>query len=146
MDDETFLSKFDDRSLPFGEWTHRSHVKVAYLYLRKHSLEEATDRMRTGIQAYNAANGVPDDPARGYNETVTIAFMRIIHATLKAYEPALPTDSADSFCDAHPHLLRSTLLRLYYSPARWDLVKTTRGFGQPDLSSLPRLTESDEGV
>ena len=75
MDDASFLSQFEQRTLPFDQWTHRAHVKVAYLYLSKHPLPEALDRMRTGILAYNAANDVPQTDTVGYNETQLQEFL-----------------------------------------------------------------------
>jgi hypothetical protein len=40
------------------------------------------------IQAFNAAKGIPDAPARGYNETVTIFHLRVVRAFLEAESPA----------------------------------------------------------
>ena len=33
--DEQFLQSFDDMTLQKAEWTHRAHVKVAFLYLSR---------------------------------------------------------------------------------------------------------------
>ena len=49
LDDRTFLEQFEDCTLAFDQWTHRAHVKAAYLYLRRFSLEEAISKMRQGI-------------------------------------------------------------------------------------------------
>src|SRR5215212_3062820 len=102
MDDCEFLKQFEDLSLPFEQWTHRAHVKVAYLYLRAHGFTEALQCLRRGIKSYNARNNVPDTPTSGYNETTTHAFLHLIAATIAAYGETLPTPDADSFCDAHP--------------------------------------------
>ncbi len=66
MSDDELLEQFEGCTLPFAQWTHRAHVKVAYLYLRKHPFNEALAKLRTGIQRYNAANKVVDGPASGY--------------------------------------------------------------------------------
>ena len=138
MTDGTFLAQFETRTLPFEKWTHRAHVKVAYLYLKNHSLQEATDRMRAGIKAYNAANNVPQGPGLGYNETMTVAFMKIIHATMQAYGTVFPTNSADEFCATHPYLLHKTLMRLFYSPPGRALEAEEYGVVEPDMCPLPR--------
>ena len=143
VDDETFLRRFEDTSLPFEQWTHRAHIKAAYLYLRRHPLPEATDRMRKGIKTFNSANDVPEGPGMGYNETVTQAFMRLIHVTMVAYDPVFPVETADQFCDTHPHLLQKTILRLFYSPRGRDPEREIDSFVEPDLAPLPRLP--DEG-
>ena len=62
MEDAEFLSRFEGVRLPFEQWTHRAHVKVAYLYLRRHPFEEALDRMRLGIRAFNAVHRVEEGP------------------------------------------------------------------------------------
>lgn len=137
MDDAEFLRHFEDRTLPFAEWTHRAHVKVAYLYLRRHPFPGALHRMRAGIKAYNAANNVPEGPTSGYNETTTVAFMHLVAATLAAYEGAMPTTDADNFCDTHPQLMTRNVLRLFYSPARRTHPNAKTMFVEPDLAPLP---------
>src|SRR4051812_47282050 len=72
MTDTDFLAAFETRSLPFAQWTHRAHVKVAFLYLRGLPLAAALDKIRARIRAYNAANAVPESPTSGYNETTTV--------------------------------------------------------------------------
>ena len=74
MNDQEFLSRFEDCTLPFAEWTHRAHVKVAFLYVRDNSFERAIEKICAGINAYNAVNDVPEGPMVGYNETTTVAF------------------------------------------------------------------------
>src|SRR5215217_4930066 len=105
MDDAEFLRQFEARMLPFAQWTHRAHVKVAYLYLRRHSFAPAVDRIRAGIKAYNAANNVPEGPTSGYNETTTVAFMYLVAATIAAYESAFPTATANHSSDTHPQVI-----------------------------------------
>src|SRR5690242_9116586 len=118
MDDAELLRSFEDCTLPFAQWTHRCHVKVAYLYLRQLSFDQALARVRAGIRKYNAANQVPEGPTSGYNETTTHAMLHLIAAVMRAYDGTFPTDSADAFCDAHPQLMTRHVLRLFYSPQR----------------------------
>jgi len=59
-------------------WSRQeTHVVVALWHLLEYSEAEATERIRIGIQRYNAANGL-----RGYHETVTLASIRLIVAYL----------------------------------------------------------------
>jgi hypothetical protein len=139
MDDEELLRRFEDRTLPFDQWTHRSHVKVACLYLRRLPFPAALDRIRDGIKAYNAAHHVPEGPTSGYNETTTCAFMQLVAATLRAYEEAFPTTTADAFCDTHPQLMTRHVLRLFYSPQRRMDPRAKTEFVEPDLVPLPRI-------
>jgi hypothetical protein len=139
MTDRELLRRFEARTLPFKEWTHRCHVKVAYLYLRKHSFKEAVERMRRGVKAYNAAHKVPEGPLSGYNETTTRAFLQLIAATMRSYGPLLPTGTADKFCDTHPQLMTRHVLRFFYSPERRKDPRAKTRFLAPDLASLPRI-------
>ncbi len=139
MDDENFLRHFEECTLPFEQWTHRSHVKVAFLYLRQFPFGQALNRLRFGIKKYNAANRVPEGPTTGYNETTTQAFLRLIAATMQAYGEAFATPNADSFCDTHPQLMTHKALRFFYSrEARMHPLAKTE-FVEPDLAPLPKL-------
>ncbi|HEV3418616.1 MAG TPA: hypothetical protein VG056_17470 [Pirellulales bacterium] len=139
MDDLELVRCFEDCTLPFEQWTHRCHVKVAYCYLLQFPFELALDRMRAGIKRYNAANQVPEGPTSGYNETTTQAFLRLVAVTIQAYSDAFPTPDADSFCEAHPQLMTRHVLRLFYSQAcRMNPLAKTR-FIEPDLAPLPTL-------
>jgi hypothetical protein len=137
MDDADFHRQFESRTLPFAQWTHRCHVKVAFLYLHRYDFDEALHRMRAGVKAYNAANSVPESATSGYNETTTRAFLQLIAATLAAYGEVFPATAADAFCDAHPQLMTRHALRLFYSPQQrmHPLAKTQ--FVPPDLAPLP---------
>jgi len=97
MDDHELLKQFEDLTLPFEQWTHRAHVKVAYLYLSRYPFAEAVDRMRRGIKAYNAANHRPEGPDQGYNETTTVAFLHLIAAVRLAYGRVFPITTPTIF-------------------------------------------------
>ena len=135
MNDDEFLAAFEARTLE--EFHHRDHIKVAYLYLRRHSLEEAIAKVRTGLQALAAAWGAPvDDLEKGYHETMTQAWVRLVQAALN---DAGAVESADAFCDQHPKLMQKTHLQLYYSRERLITWEAKRGFVEPDLAALVSL-------
>ena len=139
MTDAEHLRSFEDLTLPFEQWTHRAHVKVAFTYLSRYAFDEALGRMRAGVKAYNARHGVPEGPTSGYNETTTHAFLHLVLATMSAYGGTHPCPNADAFCDTHPQLMTKHALRLFYSPQRrmHPLAKTQ--FIEPDLAPLPRV-------
>jgi len=137
MTDDELLRAFEDRMLPFNLWTHRTHVRIAFLYLRECSFDDALDRMRRGIWAYNEANDVPEGPWTGYHETTTHAFLHLIRATMDAHGEALPTPDGESFCDTHTHLMSKHLLRLFYSPEHRMRPEAKERYLPPDLTPLP---------
>ena len=132
--DETFLKAFEDCTLPFAEWHHRAHLKVAYLYLKRLPFDEALERVRESIKRYNAATHTPENLERGYHETITQAWLRLVHLALCEYGPAA---SADEFLDAQPQLLTPRSLRFFYSRERLVSEKAKAEFVEPDLAPLP---------
>ncbi len=134
MTDDEFLDQFENCSWPHDQWHHRQHILAAYLYLRRYPLDEAIQRMRMSIKRFNAAHKVPESIDRGYHETLTQAWMRLVHFTLCEYGPA---DSADAFYDAHPQLWQAKVLRFFYSRERLMSLTAKSQFVPPDLAALP---------
>jgi hypothetical protein len=139
MTDAELVRRFENRTLAFKLWTHRAHVRVAFWYLSRYPFPNALDRIRAGIKAYNAKNRVPETKTSGYNETTTVAFVRLIDATMRAYGRRMPTADGETFCKTHPHLLHKEVLRLFYSPRQRMHPKAKRKFVKPDLTALPRM-------
>ena len=114
--DQKLIEEFEHHSIPLSRWDQRTHVSIAYLYLSEHGFDAALEKIRTGIRAFNAHNDIEDSPTSGYNETTTVALLRLIDTTMKTYGDLFPTTSADQFCDTHPQLMSKHALRFFYSP------------------------------
>ena len=138
MTDAQLLEQFEQLALPFELWTHQAHVRVAFVYLQRYDFDQALDRIRAGIKAFNARHNVRENATSGYNGTTTHAFAHLIAATMQAYGKLVPVTDSQAFCDAHPQLMTRHALRLFYSPkCRMNpLAKAT--FVSPDLAPLPR--------
>jgi len=132
--DQDFLRAFEDCTLPFEQWKHRAHIKVAYLYLRKLPYEQALAKARTNIKRYNAATNTPETLERGYHETITAAWMRLVEFTLHEYGPAA---TADEFLDAQEHLLNRKALRVFYTREHLISWHAKAEWAEPDLVPLP---------
>ena len=135
MDDENFIKRFEAAAIPRGEWRHRDHIRAAYLYLRRHPFDEATDRIRTSIQNLNATHQTPETLKRGYHETITQAWMRLVHCALCQFGPR---DTADAFLDEQSQLLSKRALLLFYSRDRLMSAAAKARFVEPDLAPLPK--------
>lgn len=132
MTDDEFLTAFETCTI--DALHHRDHIKVAYLYLRRHPLNEAIVKVRAGLQALAKAWDAPvDDLERGYHETTTQAWVRLVHLALSDVGAV---GNADAFCDQHPALMRKTHLHLFYSPERLKNWEAKREFIEPDLAPL----------
>jgi hypothetical protein len=136
MTDEEFLTAFEACTLE--EFHHRDHIKVTYLYLQRHPLNVAITKVRTGLQALAIAWRAPvDDLEKGYHETMTQAWVRLVHLTLSCGEAA---ESADAFCDQQPQLMQKTRLELFYSRERLMTWEAKRQFVEPDLAQFHEHT------
>jgi len=135
MDDATFLQRFETQAWPLAEWHHREHIKLAYLYLRALPFDAAVTKARANIQAFNAAHQIPEAIDRGYHETMTLAWMCLVHCTLCEFGPS---DGADAFVDKHPQLLSKRALLFFYSRDRIMSAEAKATFIEPDLAPLPR--------
>ncbi|RCS42195.1 hypothetical protein DTL42_20410 [Bremerella cremea] len=134
MTDEEFLAAFEACTLPPELWTHTAHVRAAFLLAREGTWVEALQAIRSRIQAYNAATNTPEAIDRGYHETITQAFMRLVYA---ANLRTGPHATFEAFCLQHPELLEKGALRTYYSRERLMTWEAKRDFFAPDLCPLP---------
>jgi len=134
--DGELLEQFENCTLPREDWVHHTHIRVAYLYLIRHPFDAAVEKMRAGIQRYNAAVGVVDGLHSGYHETVTQAWMRLIAVTIR--EQGRGKDSAD-FCRQQPQLLQRRALRFFYSRERIMSPAAKQSFVEADLTPLPSV-------
>jgi hypothetical protein len=136
LPDAAFIASFEDCTHPLADWTHRSHIRMAWIYLSRYSFEEALGRIRTGLLQYAAAHGVPDAIDRGYHETLTVVWLRLVHVTMRHQPQAV---DLTAFCLEQPHLLARTLLNLYYTRDRKTTADAKARFIAPDIAPLPNL-------
>lgn len=141
MTDEEFLKEYECLTWPQDQWHHREHVKLAYLYLRRYPFDAAMQKMRASLQAYNTKHNVPETLERGYHETLTLGWMKLVHCALCEYGPS---ESADAFIDKHTQLLSRRALLLFYSRDRIMSAEAKQQFIEPDLAPLPRVKISTE--
>ena len=135
MDDPTFLQAFRAQQIAACDWTHRAHVRCAYLHLREMPFDLALNALRDGIKKLNASHGLIETPDRGYHETLTRAWLVVIASAIQARGPQ---SNFDAFAAEHPHLLCRTLLRVFYSSSGMT-PQARYTFEPPDLTPLPSL-------
>jgi hypothetical protein len=115
-------------------WNHRAHLVVALWYLLHHGPDEAGERVRAGIQRLNAANGVPQTPARGYHETITRFYLWAVARHLRDAPPGSSvTDLANTLVATWGDKNRPLE---YYSRDRLFSWKARTGWVEPDLKEL----------
>ncbi len=123
------VERFEAATWPYERWTHRAHLAVGLTYARAMPFDAALSHMRKHINHYNQTCGDPT----GYNETVTILFLRKI---------------ASAYCgpnDPRPlHVLVEELVRCcsvdwlyqYYSKERIWSAAAKQSWIEPDRQPL----------
>jgi N-formylglutamate deformylase len=132
--DDDFIQAFEACTIPKEAWTHRSHVRMAWIYLQRLPYPEALERVRRGIRKYNAAvGGAPS----AYHETVTQAYVRLVAS--HAREAGTWALTWEEFAAARPRLLDRTrpILLEHYRSETISSPDARAAFVEPDLLPLP---------
>ncbi|MBC7805820.1 MAG: hypothetical protein H7145_06685 [Akkermansiaceae bacterium] len=132
-DDATFLRAFESCSLPRSEWTHRAHLRMAYLYLCDFpDAEELLPVIRRRIQTYNTANR----NRSGYHETITAAYLYFVADRLRHRRSpdfaGFERENADLFAPGGAVLLQYYRGETLFSP------EARARFISPDRTPLPQ--------
>jgi hypothetical protein len=139
LTDAEFLSQFETATLPKKQWTHEAHIRMAYLSLRQTPhIDTLLPQVRARIIAYNQAQG----NYKGYHETMTVAFLRIVKHRMNATNAtnatnAINTESFEAFKKANKGIFQSTYLLRHYSEAILFSPEARQNFLTPDREPLP---------
>ena len=130
---ESLVKRFEDCTLPEAEWTHAAHLTTALYYLYRLNREQALDKMRAGIQRYNASLG----KFIGYHETITRAWIAVIANFLatcdRAHPLAVLAAQLVSQCADSRYLLQ------FYSRDCLFSAEARAAWVPPDLKELPGI-------
>ena len=135
MDDHQLWEAFGSGTLPEKDWTHQSHLRMAWLFSSRYALDEAHVLMRVGIIRLNAAHGLVETAERGYHETITRAWLVVVRALMKETR----SESSLAFVQACCGRLDRHALLAHYSRERLGSVKARAHFVEPDISALPAI-------
>src|SRR3977135_1387471 len=109
MTDEEFIARFEDGTLESAGFHHEHHIKLVWLYLRRHSLLETLERFSEGLKRFAAANG----KANLYHTTITWSFVFLINERCQLSE----TDQRwECFMEMNSDLFdwKNNILNSYY--------------------------------
>ncbi|BAZ15017.1 hypothetical protein NIES4071_68870 [Calothrix sp. NIES-4071] len=129
---ENLVAAFNNCTLARSEWTHAAHLTVALWYLKNYELQEATKRIRRGIQKYNAAIGIQITLNSGYHETITLFWIQVVESFLFSVEAKSILQQANELvCTFDPNFPLQ-----YYSRDLLMSWKARANWVEPDLKSL----------
>lgn len=102
------VNAFRNKTLPIEQWTHQAHLTVGLWFNKYFSAFEALGYLRSGIITYNQSVGTENSPQKGYHETLTVFWHKVIR----------------NFILANPNLSLLALSNTYLNSdfARKDLV------------------------
>ena len=127
--DREFRRAFEAGAFAPADFSHRQHVRLAYVYLVDCDVNLALDRMRAALVCFLSHHGIP---ATKYHETLTRAWILAVHHFMHRTPEA---SSADDFIDRNPMLLDSKIMLTHYSAGL--LFSRARGLTRP---AHPRST------
>ena len=107
MDDREFVAALESCTLPSDAFDHRAHVRLAWLYLSEQPLLEALPRFIASLKRYAGSLGASGK----YHETITYAFMFLIHERMFASTAI----TFEEFAAANEDLF-GPILEHYYRP------------------------------
>lgn len=127
MSDDDFLTGFEAATLT--ELPHRSHVRLACLYLVRFAAEEALEQLVGGLKRFAAATGQPGK----FHYTMTRAWLELIQAARLSYPDARDVDELLAAC---PALANSRALERYYSSEALSSAAARADWVPPDLTPI----------
>lgn len=96
--DSAFLTAFTELALPAARFTHREHVRLAWIVLHEHpDLAVAAGRFIHLLRRYVAHVGA----AEKYHETITWAYLVLVREAMQGCDAA----DSEAFLAQHPALL-----------------------------------------
>jgi len=128
--------RFEDAAIPAAEWTHTMHLRVGAIFVDRLGPEGALTRLREGIRRLNEAHGTANSSTRGYHETITAAYIRLIAQFLASCPAGMDIEERIEEMVTGTLSEREFLL-CFYSRERLMSQEARAGWVEPDLAPLP---------
>ena len=134
-DDQEFRAQVESCEFPPGEFDHRAHLRLAYVYLTEYDTETAYQAMRDVLQEFLQHNGI--DISK-YHETITRAWILAVRHFM---EGTVSAESADAFIQQNTIMLDSKIMLSHYSTELLFSDEAREQFVDPDLEPIPRYDD-----
>jgi len=130
--DREFRTAFEAGAYAPADFSHRAHIRLAYVYLAENDVERAAELMRAALTNFLNVHGIT--PTK-YHETLTRGWILAVHHFMHRCPTAL---SAEDFIAREPMLLDSRIMLSHYSTELLFSDKARARFVEPDLEPIPR--------
>ena len=136
-EDREFVRTFEAFGIAPEDFSHRSHIQLAYVYLCKHDVETTCGKVRDALCSFLSHIGV--EPSSKYHATITKGWVLAVHRFMSCQTD---TASATEFIDANLQLLDTGLLGRHYSKEPLFSDAARKSFVEPDLAPFLRDDEA----
>jgi len=136
-DDDIFLTQLADYTL--DNWDHRTHLRIAWLLLKRHGRHEGMPKIFNGIRTF-ITNSNRTNRSRGttFHETMTYFWVHMVDYAMNATKN--PTGDFKTFLLLNPQLANGTWFLHYYSKKLMLQTADSRmTVALPDRKPLPSL-------
>lgn len=130
LSDAKMETLFATQKLPTRYFDHEAHLRLAWIHVSQYGAEQAEQNLCQQIKDYAISLGVPEK----YNETVTIASVRIIDAYCKASGET----TFEGLLACFPELTTNfkEIIARCYSTDVFRSPEAKKAFVEPDLKAL----------
>jgi hypothetical protein len=126
MSNQELIRCFESDALPDDSFHHTDHVRLAFAYLCECPVLEALERFSTALRRFAVARG----KTQLYNETITCAYLFLIHERMARCEGV----AWEEFARQNPDMFisKNGILRRYYEDATLTSDLARKVFLLPD--------------
>lgn len=128
------VNNFRNRTLPVQDWTHEAHLVTALWFNKNYDEFEAICYLRSGIITYNVVTGGQNTPEKGYHETLTIFWCKIIREFISKNRDLALVDLCDTLFKSE--WTSKELPLQFYTRELLFSVKARASWVEPDKLSL----------
>ena len=129
--DREFRAAFEAGAFAPADFSHRAHVRLAYVYLAESDVDLALERIRGALLTFLCHH---DIPASKYHATLTRAWILAVDHFMHRS----PASSADDFIERNPLLLDTKIMLTHYSADLLFSDQARAEFVEPNLDPIPR--------
>lgn len=132
-EDIEFKRQVESYEYPVPDFDHKSHVRLAYVYLIDNNVESAVVLMRKALMGLLLHAGI--EPSKKYHETITEAWVMAVSHFMNESESS---GSAAEFIQNNTKLLDTQIMLTHYSAEVLYSEKARQSFLEPNLEPIPR--------
>ena len=131
VEDQKFRREFESCKFPSAEFSHREHIRLAYVYLSEYDTDTAHQLMRSALLSFLEYHSID---VTKYHETITRAWIMAVRHFM---ENTPSSESSDNFIEKNPRMLDSKIMMTHYSVEVLFSDEARAKFVEPNLEPIP---------